>query len=108
MSSVKVLKTLGVGKGITMDITVNESEPEGSIDRYAMDTTCTGEENHAEHISIVQGRMEVTINGDKVILKAGDPTVLVPRRVVHSIKGFPDEKLIFRERPDPAGIYKAM
>lgn len=47
--------------------------------------------------------MEVTINGDKVILKAGDPAVLVPRRVVHSIKGFPDEKLIFRERPDPAG-----
>ena len=27
-----------------MEITVNESEPENSIDRYIIDTTCTGEE----------------------------------------------------------------
>ena len=27
-----------------MEITVNESEPEDSIDRYVMDTICTGEE----------------------------------------------------------------
>lgn len=52
--------------------------------------------------------MEVTLNGEKVILEAGDPAVLVPRRVVHSIQAFKGEKLVFRERPDPAGMYKAM
>ncbi|KAI1402772.1 hypothetical protein F4819DRAFT_507228 [Hypoxylon fuscum] len=118
MSSVKVLKTLGVGKGITMDITVDETEPEDSINRYAMDTICTGEEavsipahwhkDHAEHLSVLEGRLEVTVNGDKIVLKAGDPAVFVPRRIVHSMKGFEGEKLIFRERPDPAGMYKAM
>ncbi|KAI4859874.1 hypothetical protein F4820DRAFT_438513 [Hypoxylon rubiginosum] len=118
MSSVKVLKTLGVGKGITMKITIDEAEPEDSINRYTMDTVSTGEEalhipphwhkNHSEYLSVVEGRVEVTLNGDKVIVKAGDPAVRVPRRVVHSIRGFKGEKLIFRERPDPAGMYKAM
>lgn len=27
-----------------MEITINESEPEDSINRYVMDTHCTGEE----------------------------------------------------------------
>lgn len=44
MSSVRVLKTLGVGKGITMNITIDESEPEDSVTRYSMHTICTGEE----------------------------------------------------------------
>ncbi|KAK7755582.1 hypothetical protein SLS62_002517 [Diatrype stigma] len=118
MSSVNVLKTLGVGKGITMDITVNEAEPEDSVNRYAMVTTSTGEEalhipahwhkDHAEYLSVIEGRVEIHINGDKFVLKAGDPAVFVPRRVVHSIRGFQNERLVFRERPDPAGMYKAM
>ncbi|KAI1409704.1 hypothetical protein F5Y13DRAFT_169300 [Hypoxylon sp. FL1857] len=118
MASVKTLKTLGVGKGIKMDIKVNEAEPEDSINRYLMDTICTGEEalnipphwhkDHAEHLSVLEGRMEITLNGDKFVLKAGDPAVLVPRRAPHSIKGFIGERLVFRERPDPAGMYKAM
>ena len=52
--------------------------------------------------------MEITLNGKTSLLKAGDPAVLVPRRAVHSVKGFKGEKLIFREKPDPAGIYKAL
>ncbi|KAI3318090.1 hypothetical protein HD806DRAFT_324053 [Xylariaceae sp. AK1471] len=118
MSSIKVLKTLKMGKSMSMDITINETEPEDSIYRYTMDTTCTGEEvlftpphwhkNHAEYLSVVEGRVELTVGGDKIILKAGDPAMLVPRRVIHSIKGFQGEKLVFRERPDPAGIYKAV
>ncbi|KAI1204741.1 uncharacterized protein F4807DRAFT_446035 [Annulohypoxylon truncatum] len=118
MGSIKVIKTLGVGKGITMDITVDETEPEDSINRYAMDTTCTGEEtlyipghwhkDHAEHLSVLKGRIQVTLNGDKIILKAGDPALLVPRRAVHSLKSFEGEELVFRERPEPAGMYKAM
>ncbi|KAI1425413.1 hypothetical protein F5Y12DRAFT_747413 [Xylaria sp. FL1777] len=118
MSSVKVLKTLGVGKGITMNITIDESEPEDSVNRYAMDTICTGEEilnipphwhkEHAEYLSVIEGRIELTLNGDKVILKAGDPALFVPRRIVHSFISFKGESVILRERPDPAGLYKAM
>ncbi|KAI2607144.1 uncharacterized protein GGS25DRAFT_494566 [Hypoxylon fragiforme] len=118
MGSIKILKTLRVGKGITMDITINEAEPEDSINRYAMDTICTGEEvldipahwhkDHAEYLHVIEGRVEITLNGDKVLMKAGDPAVRVSRRAVHSIKGFRDERLVLRERPDPAGMYKAL
>ncbi|KAI2638972.1 hypothetical protein GGS26DRAFT_587743 [Hypomontagnella submonticulosa] len=118
MASIKVLKTLGVGKGIKMDIKVDEAEPEDSINRCVMDTTSTGEEalyipphwhkDHAEHLSVLEGRVEITLNGDKFILKACDPAVLVPRRARHSVKGFVGERLVFRERADPAGMYKAM
>ncbi|KAI0873257.1 hypothetical protein GGS24DRAFT_464254 [Hypoxylon argillaceum] len=118
MSSVKVLKTLVVGKGITMNITINEAEPENSVHRYVMDTICTGDEilsipphwhkEHAEYLSVVEGRLEFTINGDKVILQAGDPEVFVPRRVVHSVTSFKGERAILRERAEPAGLYKAL
>lgn len=57
---------------------------------------------------MLESRIELNINGDKVVLEAGDPAVFVPRRVVHSIGGFRDERLVFRERPDPAGMYKAL
>lgn len=40
-------------------------------------------------------------------MEAGDPVILVLHRVVHSVKGFQGEKLIFREQPDLTGIYKA-
>ncbi|KAI0895384.1 hypothetical protein F4806DRAFT_80039 [Annulohypoxylon nitens] len=118
MGSPKVLKTLGVGKGITMDIIIDESEPEDSIDRYVMDTTCRGEEiisipahwhkDHSERLSVLEGRIEVTLNGEKIILEAGDPSIFVPRRAVHSVRSFKGERVVFRERPDPAGLYKAM
>ncbi|KAI9709551.1 MAG: hypothetical protein M1820_003311 [Bogoriella megaspora] len=118
MSSIKVLKTLNVGKGQSMEITMNESEPEDSMDRYVMDTICTGEEaleipphwhmNHQEYLSVVEGRIEITLNGKITIVKAGDPAVLVPRRAVHSVKGFLGEKLVFREKADPTGLYKAL
>ncbi|CAI6080528.1 unnamed protein product [Clonostachys chloroleuca] len=118
MSSIKVIKSLVVGKGQRMDITVDESEPEDSIDRWVMDTICTGEEaleipphwhmNHQEYLSVVEGRVEITLNGKTTILNAGDPAVLVRRRDVHGVKGFKGESLIFREKPDPAGAYKAL
>jgi mannose-6-phosphate isomerase-like protein (cupin superfamily) len=57
---------------------------------------------------VVEGRVEITLDGKTSVIKAGDPAVLVPRRAVHSVKGFKGEKLIFREKPDPAGIYKAL
>ncbi|KAI0399320.1 hypothetical protein F4802DRAFT_53911 [Xylaria palmicola] len=101
-----------------MDIIVDESDPEDSVNRYAMDTICTGEEilhilphwhkGHTEYLSVIEGRIELTLNGDKLILKAGDPALRVPRRVVHSFSSFKGERVILRERPDPAGLYSAM
>jgi hypothetical protein len=57
---------------------------------------------------VVEGRVEITLNGNTTVMKAGEPAVLVLRRAVHSVKGFKGEKLIFREKPDPAGIYKGL
>ncbi|KAI1384067.1 uncharacterized protein F4822DRAFT_434014 [Hypoxylon trugodes] len=118
MGSVKVLKTLGVGKGITMEVKIDESEPEDSVNRYCMDTISTGEEAvsilphwhkyHSEYLSVIEGRIELSLDGEKIILRAGDPAILVRRRVVHGFKGFVGERLVFRERPDPAGMYKAL
>lgn len=65
-------------------------------------------QNHSEYLSAIEGRIEVTLGGEKIIINAGDPAVLVPRRVVHSIRSFEGEKFVFRERPNPAGMYKAM
>lgn len=52
--------------------------------------------------------VQITLNGKRTEIKAGDPAVLVPRRAVHSVRGFKGEKLTFRERPDPAGLHKAL
>lgn len=65
-------------------------------------------QNHQEYLSVIEGRVEMTLDGKTTIVNAGDPEVLVPRRTVHSVKGFKGEKLIFREKPDPAGLYKAL
>ena len=57
---------------------------------------------------MLEGHIEITMDGRKTIVKAGDPTFVVKRKVVHSVKGFKDEKVVFREQPDPAGEYKAL
>lgn len=57
---------------------------------------------------MIEGKVKIRLNGNTVLMKAGDPAVLVPRRAVHSVRGFKGEKLIFREKSDPAGIYKAL
>lgn len=48
------------------------------------------------------------MDGKLVILKAGDPTLLVPPRVVHSIRAFKGERLVIQEQADPPGDYKVM
>lgn len=63
---------------------------------------------HTERITVVEGRANITVNGEIVLLSAGDPTLSVPRRVVHGIQGFKGERLVIREQADPAGDYKVM
>ncbi|KAK0385312.1 hypothetical protein NLU13_7788 [Sarocladium strictum] len=118
MSSIRVLKTLTIGKGITMDLSVDESEPEDSIKRFFAQVVSTGEEafkvpphwhkHHAEYMTVLEGRAKISCKGETVELKAGDPAFFIPRRAVHSIEGFEGERLVVQERPDPPGMYKAM
>ncbi|KAI0184742.1 hypothetical protein EV127DRAFT_443326 [Xylaria flabelliformis] len=118
MNSFKVLKTLSMGKGITLRLIENEEAPEDSIDRYVSEATCTGEEpintplhwhkKHAEQLTVVEGRVKVTLNGEEHIVKAGDPPVLIARRVVHRIQSFKGETAVLQERPIPGGNYKLM
>ncbi|KAI1743395.1 hypothetical protein F4680DRAFT_410026 [Xylaria scruposa] len=118
MGSFKVLKTLQMGKGIALRLIENEEAPEDSIDRYFSEATCTGEEpinilahwhkKHAEQLTVIEGRVKVTLDGEEHIVKAGDPPVLVARRVVHSIQSFKGETTVVQERPIPGGNYKLM
>jgi hypothetical protein len=59
-------------------------------------------------MTVLEGRVKITCNGETVELKAGDPAFFIPRRAVHSIEGFKGERLVAQERPDPPGLYKAM
>ncbi|KAI0967661.1 hypothetical protein F4678DRAFT_465261 [Xylaria arbuscula] len=118
MSSIKVLKSLTMGKGIVLNIVEDETAPEDSIDRYISEVTSTGEESlkiqphwhkdHAEHITVIEGRLKITLNGKEIIVKSGDPSVLVARRVVHSLETFKGERAVIQERPSPGGVYKAL
>lgn len=65
-------------------------------------------QNHSEYITVLEGRLLVTCNGDTVEVKAGDPPFLIPRRAVHSMQGFKGERFVGRERPDPPGMYKVL
>lgn len=58
-------------------------------------------------MTVLEGRVQVTLNGQTTILRAGDPSMVIPRRAVHSFKGFKGERLVVREQADPPGDYKA-
>lgn len=59
-------------------------------------------------MTVLEGRVEIKMDGRSIILSAGDPTVFIPPRVVHSMKGFKGERMILREQADPPGLYKAL
>ncbi|KAH7304232.1 hypothetical protein B0I35DRAFT_445361 [Stachybotrys elegans] len=58
-------------------------------------------------MTVIEGRLQVTLNGKKTILRAGDVPATIPPRAVHSLKGFKGERLVVREQAIPAGAYKA-
>ncbi|KAI0902860.1 hypothetical protein F4823DRAFT_361633 [Ustulina deusta] len=116
MTSSKVLNTLSMGKGIELRLFENEDVSEDSIDRYVTEISCTGEEavnvpphwhkRHAEQFTVIEGRIKITLNGEAYIVNAGDPPLLIARRVVHSIQTFKGEKVVGQERVIPGGKYK--
>lgn len=60
---------------------------------------------HAETMEVREGRVNVTIDGVTRVATAGE-SVHIPIGAVHGFKGFPGERLVVRERSDPAGDYK--
>ncbi|KAL1634020.1 hypothetical protein SLS56_002612 [Neofusicoccum ribis] len=102
-----------------MEMIIDHTAPEDSVERLALDTIYDGEpgsdvfqevnawQYHSEHMTVLEGRAAITLDGKTQIVQAGDPTVSIPARHTHSMKGFEGEKLVLRERPDPAGLYKA-
>jgi mannose-6-phosphate isomerase-like protein (cupin superfamily) len=119
MSTKRVLKSLTFQPGVTLQVKVDDAEAEDSINRYAAEVHCIEgndveffvpphwHKNHTEIMTIIEGRIEITLNGKKMIGKAGDAPILIPPKAVHSMKGFKGEKLVMQEQAIPAGRYKA-
>jgi quercetin dioxygenase-like cupin family protein len=57
-------------------------------------------------MSVIEGRVKVTLDGVTSILSAGE-SVYIEAYVVHGFEGFVGERVVVRERADPAGDYKA-
>lgn len=73
---------------------------------------------HSERMTVLEGRVELTLDGTKRILQAGggggdgqgtgtSATVVIPPYTVHGFQGFEGERLVMREVADPPGSYKA-
>ncbi|KAK8091672.1 hypothetical protein PG997_002033 [Apiospora hydei] len=119
MREPKLLKELFIGKGLRMSLMCVEDEPVSSINRYYAEHVASGEEGddvidvpphwhkiHGEYHIVLEGRLEITIDGKVIILKAGEPALYVPPKGVHSIRSFPGERMVAQERAEPPGTYK--
>jgi mannose-6-phosphate isomerase-like protein (cupin superfamily) len=57
-------------------------------------------------MTVYEGRIEATVDGVKRIVSAGE-SLDIPAYAVHAFQGFKGERLVIRERANPAGDYKA-
>jgi mannose-6-phosphate isomerase-like protein (cupin superfamily) len=104
-------------KGTTLNILRDTSLPPNHLDHWQAEVISTGtgpifsvplhwHKRHAERMTIIEGRVKATLDGVTTILNAGESIYIEPY-VVHGFEGFPGEKVVARERADPAGEYKA-
>lgn len=56
---------------------------------------------------VIEGRMEVTVEGKTRIVTPSDGQLFIARGQVHSLKGFKGERMVVEERTSPPGDYKA-
>ncbi|KAH8777369.1 hypothetical protein F5883DRAFT_543377, partial [Diaporthe sp. PMI_573] len=118
MSETKVVKSLSMGKGITLNLIFDPSQPEDSLTRWTSEGIVEGRpgddvfevpphwhSSHSEVMDVREGRIQVTIDGVTSVVVAGEKAH-IPAGAVHSIKGFPGERVVVRESADPAGEYK--
>ncbi|PKX91394.1 cupin domain-containing protein [Aspergillus novofumigatus IBT 16806] len=65
--------------------------------------------HHDEYITVVEGRITATLDGKDMIVKAGDPPLIIPRlHHLHGFHGFPGESCVFEERNLPPGDWKVL
>lgn len=62
---------------------------------------------HDEYMRVIEGRLEVTLEGKTFVVTPSDDQVLIPKGQAHSLKSFKGERLVFEERTAPPGDYKA-
>lgn len=65
-------------------------------------------QKQGERFEVLEGRVELSINGKKRVISAGDPEVTIQPYDIHGLQGFKGERLVIRERADTAGNYKAL
>jgi len=66
-------------------------------------------ETHDELIRIIKGRMEATIGSNTRIYVPEDGEIRFPKHVVHSLRSFVGEEMIFEERTEPmVSVYICM
>jgi mannose-6-phosphate isomerase-like protein (cupin superfamily) len=63
---------------------------------------------HDEHITVIEGCISVTVEGRTRMVRAGDDTIVIPRRSWHTIESFKGVKTVIQEVPDPRGQQKAL
>nr|GAT57099.1 predicted protein [Mycena chlorophos] len=120
MSGPQVLKTFPMGKGLELRVMHDPSEPEDSISRWFTEVIADGGPDsevfvvpahwhryHTENMSVIEGRVEATVDGKKKIFRAGDE-FLIPPLAVHALQGFKGERLVMREKAEPGGDYKVL
>jgi len=104
-----------------MRVMLDDSMPEGHLDRQWTETTYDGKEGsaklevpghwhkyHDEYMEILSGRMNFYLEGSgSVIVSAGDARLKIPRWHVHSFAAFPGEACVLKELTDPSGDFKA-
>lgn len=56
---------------------------------------------------VIEGRLEVTLEGKTFVVTPSDGQVLIPKGQAHSLKSFKGERMVFEERTAPPGDYKA-
>ncbi|KAF2490993.1 hypothetical protein BU16DRAFT_530568 [Lophium mytilinum] len=104
-----------------MKVMVDDSKPDGHIDRCWTETTYDGKPGsmklevpghwhkyHDEYMEVLRGRMTLYLEGTgSVVLAAGDERLKIPRWHVHSFAAFEGEEAVLKELTDPSGEFKA-
>lgn len=100
---------------------VDSSKPRDSLDYHVSEVFYDGEPDsdvpdipshwhklHDEHMSVLEGRVEFSMDGKSYVRGPNDPVLVIPRRHVHGFKCFKGERARIQERTNPVdeGIKK--
>ena len=108
---------MNVGNGTTMYFCADASKPGDSIGRRWTETTYdgTGKEfnvplhwhkYHDEHLSVLEGKIELTVDGKSWMVYPSSGVQIAPRYSVHGMKFFSGVKTTLKEQTDPTGRFK--